>query len=146
MHFLTPLEVKRFLAVAVKAASQTATQAERRKLDKILEETPSLKDDYNRMCREFRAQGENDFMELFLKVLFDAASPQEFAKVRALRESDPKRWQGFQRTAFVLQSLGEGTKSPPPAKAAPEPMPEHVRARLLSEMARGRGPGSHRRK
>jgi hypothetical protein len=132
MDFKLSEEKARFLQLAMKKISGTASRQERTELAALIEASPDLELHYDDMLRELNWAREEGFIELSLRVLFKKANPQEISQIRALKETDPTGWRNFQELGFMLQSLGENSPARSTKKQTSGSMPETVRKRLLS--------------
>lgn len=146
MKFAMSSESERFLKLAIKVISRVASQDEQSELDRLMTATPALRDKFSRLKRDFRIDEGLAFTELYLRVLFKTASPEEVAEVRSLQKSHPSRWREFLEFGSVLQVLGEGAQVPEKSGDSPEPMPEAVRKRLVSALEQKQKEVQSRRK
>ena len=138
MKFSLKKENALFLKLAMKELQHTATERESDKLRKIMKETPKLRDEYRQICQEIQGEEDNKFLQLSLRVLFKKAKPKEIASVRALKQTEPTQWSKFLRVAFILGASGQISTIAQTKSGDPEPMPEGVRKRLLSELRQKR--------
>lgn len=122
----------RFLELAIKKISGTATTRERNELAALIEATPDLDHHYHEMSRELKLAEDEGFLELCLRVLFNKATSDELSHIRALKQSHAGGWRKFQELAFILESQEGSSTAPSSKRSAPTPMPEAVRKRLLT--------------
>jgi hypothetical protein len=134
MKFAMSSENERFLKLAIRVISRVASQDEQGELGRLMTATPALRDEFSKLKRSFKHDEDSAFTELYLRVLFKTASPEEVARIRSLQKSDPKRWREFLDFGCVLQVLGRGPQVPEKSGDSPEPMPEAVRKRLVSAL------------
>ena len=146
MNFAMSSESERFLKLAVKVISRVASQDEQSELDRLMTATPVLRDGFLQVKRDLEAGEDLAFTELYLRVLFKTASPEEVSRIRSLQKSSPKRWREFLDFGSVLQVLGEGAQVPESSGDSPEPMPEAVRKRLVSALEQKQKEVQSRRK
>jgi hypothetical protein len=134
MNFELDPQKQRFLKLAIGSIAGSISGSERAELEELMRRTPVFRQSYRAIERELERERDEDFMELCLKVLFKTATPAEIDQLRSLEHAQPRKWQEFQRWAFVLRVIGESSKSPPACDEQPEPMPDAVRTRLLTEL------------
>lgn len=146
MNFAMPSERERFLKLAIKSISHTASPDEQSELDRLMKTTPALRDGFLQLKRDLEQGEDLAITELYLRVLFKTASPEEVARIRSLQKSNPKRWREFLDFGSVLQVLGEGAQAPESSGDSPEPMPEAVRKRLVSALEQKQREVQSRRK
>ena len=146
MKFAMSSESERFLKLAIKAMSRVASKDDRSQLDKLMTTNPALRDEFSQLEKDFRIDEGLAFTELYLRVLFKTASPEELAEIRSLQKSHPARWREFLNFGSVLQVLGEGAQVPESSGDSPVPMPEAVRKRLVSALEQKQKEVQSRRK
>ena len=139
MKYSLSSEKERFLKLAIKAILGTASQDEQRQLNGLMEAQPMLRKEFSRLEEDFKLdeaalpQDEKSARaELYLRVLFGCAWPEEEASIRAMKVSDPKHWREFLGLGCLLQIIGESAQVPESGGKAPEPMPEAVKKRLTT--------------
>jgi hypothetical protein len=123
-----------FLKLAIKVISGNPTQDDRDQMTRLMTKTPSLRVEFDEIKKQLKGAQDEDFMQLYLRCLFNKASSEESAQLRSLKDTNPAKWNEFQQIVFSLQALGDQLKTSSIDKSAPEPMPEKVRSRLLTEL------------
>lgn len=132
MDFRLNEEKTRFLQLAIKKISGTATTQDRTELAALMKAAPDLEHHYHEMSRELTIAEDDGFMETCLRVLFNKGTSDELVQIHALKQAHAARWKKFQELAFVLESLERSSTAPLSRKSAPTPMPTKVRERLLA--------------
>ena len=123
-----------FLKLAIKVISGNPTQDDRDQMTRLMTKTPSLQVEFDEIKKQLKGAQDEDFMQLYLRCLFNKASSEESARLRSLKDTNSAKWNEFQQIAFSLQALGDQLKTSSIDKSTPEPMPEKVRNRLLAEL------------
>ncbi len=134
MKFELPPEKQRFLKLAIGSVPGSLSGGEQAELTRLTQAQPALKKELREIRSALQEDQDEDFLELLLRVLFDTASLEDLEEIRGLKSKNPRQWEQFHQMQFILQTIGQSSKQPIVESNTPEPMPEHVRSRLLGEL------------
>ena len=134
MFFESSLRSRRFLMLASKAAGDTATSEELDELRSMTRDNKDLEKELRTMRIEAHQEAENEFIVLFLRVLFGTAKPAEVAQVQDLPSTNPEQWVAFQHLRFALEELAQPTPPSAPEGSASSASLERIREKVLSRL------------
>lgn len=134
MFFEPSPQTSRFLTLAVKASSNTATKDELDELRSMTRPNKDLEKELLTLRREAREEADSEFTLLFLRVLFGTAKLEEVARVQGLASTNPEQWVAFQQLRFALEELSGRGDSPLSGSEADRAAHERIRRKVLAKL------------
>jgi len=134
MFFEPSPQTSRFLTLAMKASSNTATKDELDELRSMTRPNKDLEKELLTLRREAREEADCEFTLLFLRVLFGTAKSEEVARVQGLASTNPEQWVAFQQLRFALDELSRRGDSPSTGSEADRAAHERIRQTVLAKL------------
>jgi hypothetical protein len=124
---------KRFVDLATRTISKTATPAEANELEHLLKAEPRLMSEFRTLRDALEDEAECDNIGLYIRVLTGTASEDERGQLGRLPTSAPDAWKRIQKFGWIVQTV---YRSAPTAQPTEEmlsaPIQESARKRLLA--------------
>jgi len=132
MKFDMKPQDKAFLKLAEAVAAGEGSSKDRAELELMMQDDPELEMEFVQFQRNLRDERLAEFWSVAVRVMVGTACPEEVKQIESLRTSDPKRWEKYLAALAFVDEMASRHDSANSLKT--EPMPSHVRQKLLSEL------------